>query len=343
MRCGHLFNGISGFGLAAHWMGWTNVMHCEIDPFCNKVMSHHFPNSHQHEDIRTTDFTIWRGRIDLITGGFPCQPYSTAGKRKGKEDDRHLWPEMLRAIREIQPGYVVGENVRGLTNWNGGLVFDEVQADLEAEGYEVLPFLLPAAGVGAPHRRDRIWFVAHAIGNGHERADGFRKDRCEKSEVERAKQWQEWNEEDGQRFRSDVRGNDATGIAADTESIRWYNGTAENQRQAAGEKYTLGDQTEVCIQQSASDAERFGLSVGHDQQDRRGAQSIIERSYGVTNWSNFPTQPAVCSRNDGLSSGLVDITFSKWRRESIKALGNSVVPQLVYQIFKAIEQYENNL
>jgi DNA (cytosine-5)-methyltransferase 1 len=84
-----------------------------------------------------------------------------AGKRLGKEDDRHLWPEMLRAIREIQPTWVVGENVRGLINWNGGMVFNEVQADLEAEGYEVLPFLLPACGVNAPHRRDRIWFVAY--------------------------------------------------------------------------------------------------------------------------------------------------------------------------------------
>lgn len=164
--CGHLFNGIGGFALAAHWMGWQNIMHCEIDPFCNKVMKHHFPNSYQHEDIRTTDFTIWRGKLDLITGGFPCQPYSTAGKRKGKEDDRHLWPQMLRAVREIQPSIVVGENVRGLTNWNGGLVFDEVQADLETEGYKALPFLLPAAGVNAPHRRDRIWFIAHAYHDG---------------------------------------------------------------------------------------------------------------------------------------------------------------------------------
>src|ERR1043165_6751383 len=161
MKCGHLFNGIGGFALAANWMGWDNVMHCEIDPFCNKVMNYHFPNSYQYEDIRATDFTIWRGKLDLITGGFPCQPYSTAGKRKGKDDDRHLWPQMLRAIREVQPSYVVGENVRGLANWNGGLVFDEVQADLEAKGYEVLTFLLPAAGTNAPHRRDRIWFVAY--------------------------------------------------------------------------------------------------------------------------------------------------------------------------------------
>lgn len=160
MRHGSLFSGIGGFDLAAEWCGWENVFHCEWNTFGQKVLKHHFPKSISYNDITKTDFTIHRGHIDIISGGFPCQPYSSAGKRLGKEDDRHLWPEMLRAIREIQPSWVVGENVRGLTNWNGGLVFDEVQSDLEAEGYEVLPFLLPACAVNAPHRRDRIWFVA---------------------------------------------------------------------------------------------------------------------------------------------------------------------------------------
>ena len=155
-----LFSGIGGFDLAAKWIGWENLFHCEWNPFGQKVLKYHFPKSITYEDISKTDFSIHRGQVDILTGGFPCQPYSSAGKRLGKEDERHLWPEMLRAIREIQPSWVVGENVRGLTNWNGGLVFDEVQSDLEAEGYEVLPFLLPAAAVNAPHRRDRIWFVA---------------------------------------------------------------------------------------------------------------------------------------------------------------------------------------
>lgn len=156
MTHGSLFSGIGGFDLAAEWMGWTNVFHCEIDTFCQNVLKYHFPNSIMHDDIKQTDFTIYRDRIDILTGGFPCQPFSAAGKRKGKEDDRHLWPEMLRAIREIQPRWVVGENVFGITNWNGGMVFDEVQADLEAEGYEVQPFILPACAVNAPHRRDRV-------------------------------------------------------------------------------------------------------------------------------------------------------------------------------------------
>jgi DNA (cytosine-5)-methyltransferase 1 len=160
MNHGSLFSGIGGFDLAAEWMGWNNTFHCEWMPFPRKVLSHYFPNSISYEDITKTDFSIHRGTIDILTGGFPCQPYSSAGKRLGKEDERHLWPHMLRAISEIKPTYVVGENVRGLTNWNGGMVFEEVCVDLESQGYTVQPILLPACAVGAPHRRDRVWFVA---------------------------------------------------------------------------------------------------------------------------------------------------------------------------------------
>ena len=165
MKHGSLFSGIGGFDLAAEWMGWENIFHCEWNPFGQKVLSYYWPKAISYHDITKTDFTIHRGQIDILTGGFPCQPYSLAGKRKGKEDDRHLWPEMLRAIREIQPRWVVGENVFGLVNWNDGLVFHEVQTDLEAEGYEVFPYVLPAVSVNAPHRRDRIWFVAYNATN----------------------------------------------------------------------------------------------------------------------------------------------------------------------------------
>lgn len=162
MNHGSLFSGIGGFDLAAEWMGWHNEFHCEWMPFPRKVLHHYWPNSKSYEDITKTDFTIHRGSIDIITGGFPCQPYSSAGKRLGKEDERHLWPHMLRVISEVKPTYVVGENVRGLTNWNGGMVFEEVCVDLESQGYEVQPILLPACAVGAPHRRDRIWFIAYS-------------------------------------------------------------------------------------------------------------------------------------------------------------------------------------
>ena len=314
MNCGHLFNGIGGFALAAHWMGWQNVMHCEVDPFCNKVMNYHFPKSHQHEDIRTTNFTFWRGKLDLVTGGFPCQPYSNAGKRKGKDDDRHLWPEMLRAVREIQPGRIVGENVRGLTNWNGGLVFDEVQADLEAEGYEVIPFLLPACAVNAPHRRDRIWFIAYANCNGYQRANEFGEDRCKEGQSkEEGDKWQ--------RLRNDIGGNAATRIITN----------ANSGQRCEGGLYTEGSQTTA------------------------GYISPCDSRYDRTDWQDFPTQPPVCSGNDGFPGGLADWAvpsksgtrilkgkqaYGRWSKESIKALGNAVVPQVVYQIFKAMEQYE---
>ena len=98
-----LFEGIGGFSLAARWMGWETIAWCEWDGYCQKILKQHFKEAKGHGDITKTDFTIYRGKCDILTGGFPCQPYSLAGQRKGKEDERHLWPEMLRAIREIQP------------------------------------------------------------------------------------------------------------------------------------------------------------------------------------------------------------------------------------------------
>ena len=176
MTHGSLFSGIGGFDLAADWMGWENKFHCEWNEFGQKILKHYWPNAKSYGDITKTDFTIWRGKIDVLTGGFPCQPYSTAGKRLGKEDDRHLWPEMLRAIREIQPRWVIGENVYGLVNWSGGMVFHEVQTEMEIEGYEIFPYVLPASGVGAFHRRERVWFVAYN--------DSFRFNRSEcKNEI----------------------------------------------------------------------------------------------------------------------------------------------------------------
>jgi DNA (cytosine-5)-methyltransferase 1 len=162
MKHGSLFSGIGGFDLAATWMGWTNVFYCEKDRFCGRVLKYYWPQSDGYEDIRAFSAIKYRGLIDVLSGGFPCQPFSIAGRRKGTADDRYLWPEMCRIIGEVRPRWVVGENVPGLLNWGRGMVFEQVQADLEAQGYKVWAVILPAAGVGAPHRRDRIWFIAHA-------------------------------------------------------------------------------------------------------------------------------------------------------------------------------------
>jgi len=161
MRHGSLFSGIGGFDLAAEWMGWENVFHCEWMEFPRKVLDYHFPNADSHIDICKTDFTKYANTIDILTGGFPCQPFSLAGKRKGTDDERYLWGEMLRAIQEIKPRFVIAENVFGIANIDGGLVFEQVCIDLETEGYEVQPFIIPAASKNAPHRRDRCWFIAY--------------------------------------------------------------------------------------------------------------------------------------------------------------------------------------
>jgi DNA (cytosine-5)-methyltransferase 1 len=171
-----LFSGIGGFDLAAEWAGWDNLASCEINPFGRRHLAYYWPEAYHHDDIKTLTGEIieheakkrygpdWRADGVILSGGFPCQPYSLAGKRLGKEDERHLWPEMLRVIREIKPDWIVGENVFGLVNWSDGLVFNEVQTDLEAAGYEVQAYVLPACAADAPHRRDRVWIVAHRDG-----------------------------------------------------------------------------------------------------------------------------------------------------------------------------------
>jgi len=180
LRHGSLFSGIGGFDLAAEWAGWENVFHCEWNPFGQQVLKHYWPNAESFFDINTSDFSKYANGIDILTGGFPCQPFSATGQRRGTADQRHLWPRMLEVIKAIQPRYIVGENVYGLVNWSKGLVFDQVHSDLEAEGYDVQAYVLPAAGVNAPHRRYRIWFVAYnnATDSNRERLqrrDGQRK------------------------------------------------------------------------------------------------------------------------------------------------------------------------
>ena len=156
-----LFSGVGGWSIASDQMGWSTAFMCEWGKNKQYILKHHWPNAEIYGDIITTDFKIWRGRIDILTASTPCQPFSLAGKRAGADDVRHLWPETIRALREIQPQWFVLENVPGLVNWSKGMVFREIITDLENEGYEVLPFLLPACSVNAPHKRERIWIVAH--------------------------------------------------------------------------------------------------------------------------------------------------------------------------------------
>ena len=333
MNHGSLFSGIGGFDLAAEWMGWNNVFHCEINPFGKQVLNYYWPKSISYDDIKTTDFTIHRGTIDILTGGFPCQPYSQAGKRLGKEDDRHLWPYMLRAIREIKPRWIVGENVSGIISWNGGMVFDEVQVDLETEGYEVQAYVLPACGVNAPHRRDRVWFVAYT------------NCKCGKG-------WT--NDTDRGNESSPFIGFGKKWDAPDTTSNRreWQRQgikIEEGLQQGSGSTGKLESGLEgLCCIKNVTDANSDQRCEGRVYQSRpkqaeRHAGTRDSRFGKGKAWLNFPTQPPVRGRNDGIPPGLFGITVSKHRNESIKAYGNAIVPQVAHQIFKAIQQYESTL
>lgn len=138
MNHASLFSGIGGFDLAAREVGWNNVFQCEIDPFCQSVLKYYFSKTVLYEDIKRTDFTSWKGKIDVLTGGFPCQPFSVAGQRKGADDNRYLWPEMLRVIRETRPLWVIGENVAGITNMvqPGSETDVETKSDQDEENYK---------------------------------------------------------------------------------------------------------------------------------------------------------------------------------------------------------------
>ena len=159
-----LFSGIGGFALAANATGrFQTRVFCEQDDYCTKVLNRHWPSVPVIRDIRDFDGSKWRG-AGLLTGGFPCQGQSHAGKRLGSRDPRWLWKEMYRVICDAAPRYVLAENVPGLITVEGGVLFESVCTDLEDAGYEVLTFILPACSKNAPHRRDRVWIVAHATG-----------------------------------------------------------------------------------------------------------------------------------------------------------------------------------
>ena len=158
MKVLDLFSGIGGFSLGLEWAGMSTVAMCEKDPYCRKILAKHWPHLTIHEDIRNLDGKQYADSIDVVCGGFPCQPFSVAGKQRGSDDDRHLWPEMLRVIQESRPRWVIGENVLGFIN----MALDDVQADLEREHYTVRKFVLPAVAVDAKHRRDRVFVIAYA-------------------------------------------------------------------------------------------------------------------------------------------------------------------------------------
>lgn len=429
-----LFDGIGGFLLAAEGVGWKPGLSSEIDPFCKRVLKHHFPNIYHHGDIHTLNYgTIntelsarfgdWRRDGVVLTGGFPCQGFSTAGKRLGTNDNRYLWPEMLRLVQEIRPDWIVGENVAGILSMEdeSGLrreVFAQVEGrkitryadfdhyeslyirqapmlvasiceDLEKEGYEVQTFVIPAASVGAPHKRDRTWFVAHAESGGGDRAstktssETGRQNGVEAKQFTKRCQIRNVAHTNGQqcperKYRgqcpdttkesagmdnrpprpcdaqdaahSDVGGGQECRLQAGrempqdgTDAIR-ATSNADGERQS-WQEYREAESNrfaETCKEWDSSDATGERMEENECNRDEEPCAPIREglfgRDHAGSYWAEWPTQSPICSGNDGVPGGLVGISFSKWREQSIKALGNAIVPQVAYELFLAIEK-----
>ena len=168
MKVLDLFSGIGGFSLGLERAGMETIAMCEKDEFCRQILAKHWPDVTIHQDIRSLDGTQYKGTVDIVCGGFPCQPYSVCGKHLGDKDDRHLWPEMLRVIKESNPTWVIGENVSGFVN----MALDDVCTDLENESFKVESFIIPACAVDAPHKRDRCWIVAYSNSNDRRNKSG---------------------------------------------------------------------------------------------------------------------------------------------------------------------------
>lgn len=407
-----LFSGIGGAEIAAAWLGWENLFHCDINEFGRKVLGYWFPQSKEYNDIKTTDFTEWRGRVDVLTAGFPCQPFSVAGKRGGADDDRYLWPETLRAINEIRPAWFVGENVFGIASMvlpgeevdmgrtddlfeegnlyrtERGFVLDRICRDIEDAGYTVQPVVIPACAVGAPHRRDRVWFVARRKDAGHDAEDPDRHGRRDLADAKRRRGGEVHEDlqpgqpdgplpygDGGQRPSPDParREREAPGEdfgAADGRGCDLLlQGGREDEAERAGGLASVPrvDAESRCagLQEEGPELPAAGSSGGVPQAAQHPDSGRAEEADGqrpgadargglrgdvpgerriprFEGWEGFPTQPPVCRGDDGLPFGVADLAIPlvRWRKESIKALGNAWVPEVAYEIFRMIQMVE---
>lgn len=429
MNHASLFSGIGGAEVAASMMGWQNLFHCEIQEFPRKVLDYWFPNSESYEDITKTDFTKWHGKVDVLTGGFPCQPFSLAGRRKGADDNRYLWPQMLRAIRQIHPTWVVGENVAGIKTMvesrqvtqmgrtdylfeenhlyreESRFTLDKICADLEAEGYSVQPIVIPACAIGAPHRRDRVWIIAHRSdpraetvqqegqdgicsarpsthtqcdghspqGHGNQRARAKKSKKRKNRPQSRSRRHgsgktlahalqhrsHQVHQDHQSQFPDGARSNSLGGQWSSSHS---YGNGGKTLQPGEGTERT-GCKRDVQPKERSTSPEwtdRLSRLQRHDahaiserlegmyqswgeESERKCVWRDFARHCEEGHWKHFPTQSPVCRGNDGIPFDVdsLTISFPKWRQESIKAYGNAWVPQVAYEIFRAIEAEEN--
>lgn len=302
MTLGGLFSGIGGFELAAQRAGITPLWSNEIDSFCCKVLRKNFSHEIIEADIRSCGAGRKHelAQVDIICGGFPCQPFSTAGQRKGKGDNRYLWPEMLRTIREVKPTWVVGENVAGILSMDDGAVFDQICASLEDEGYTVEAYNIPACSVGAPHRRERIWIIAHANDILQRRQAERRELSGEAKATEGTEQREGWNELFWKRSRAVFGDGFEDCFSTNSAKQRLQNGGSE----------PMGEPQEV-------------------QKFKRCDGKPIAAEQFNEHW--IQTASRICRTHNGVSRR-VD------RTNRLKALGNAIVPQIAQVLFESILQ-----
>jgi len=322
MKLIDLCSGIGGFSLAAKWMGWDTVAFCERDLFCQKVLEKNFPGVPIYDDVFTFPSESFRGGRDtILSAGFPCQPFSQAGKQLGRDDERHIFPQILRIVETIRPSICVFENVRGLLSIESGRIFAEVITSLEGQGYEVITFCIPASALNAPHRRDRLWIVAHA---NSDRTMGERRNRYD-SNVQRdsATEIQEWQDE-----QFGVEFTDRTSkLTADTKHTSRLRGQGHNPK-------TYSEYGDIDSPNSNPNRERLerGIRARLSAEHNRGQGKQWDE-----NWVEVATE--FCRVDDGGSVDLdgFKLTASKHRENRLKALGNGIIPQIAYEIFKAID------
>jgi len=313
-----LFSGIGGFSLGLESTGgFETIAFVEKDDFCQKVLKKHWPNTTIEGDIRNVKGDKYEA--DIITGGFPCQPFSVAGKRKGTDDDRYLWDETIRVVRECKPRWFIGENVEGLINIKNGVVLRQVQTDLEKEGFEVQCLVIPASGIGAWHQRKRIWILAHNVSNTNTRLSiGQRK------EIQT-------------RGSSTSSGSKNVSNSKSSRHRRWSSEECKNgewsflQGEQKGRK--MGSEIKGCDGDvSNSNSERLEGHRNKQQLQENGRKKhSIWNSNDETKESWWQTQSRICGVPNGVSFEL-----DKGRNNRIKSLGNSIVPQIVRQLGFAI-------
>ena len=319
---GSLFSGIGGFDLAAQWMGWNNIFQVEKDDWCRRVLAKNFPKTERFADIK--DFTGYEytNRIDVISGGFPCQPFSVAGQRKGKDDDRYLWEEMLRVIATIKPTYVVGENVTGII----GLALDTVLSDLEAQDYTTETFIIPACSKNAWHRRDRVWIVAYAnsIGrqneqkeNGKSVCNGERNNTIEKQGRE---QQQRRTGKSGVIFPNPT----SSGTGMEEHRSSGQGGEQANECEPKILRQENWQVSSKGINASGGNVSANTDNTGCKEQRQQITDGTELFAPKCSSW--WEAEPRVGRVVDGIPG----------RVDRLKGLGNAIVPQVAYEIFSAI-------